>query len=150
MFHIVLNQPEIPQNTGNIGRTCVALKAKLWLVEPLGFRIDQAKVRRAGLDYWPHLQMEIVPNWSTLVEQLGARRFWLITKFAHRSLYAATFSDEDVLVFGSESVGLPQSIHDAYPDSRLSIPMVGETRSLNLATSVGIVAYEAYRQTHVH
>lgn len=146
MLHIVLFQPEIPQNTGNIGRTCVALGAKLWLVEPLGFRIDATKLKRAGMDYWESLQWESVKNWQTVVERLAPRRMWLITKFADSSLYDQSFADEDVFVFGSESSGVPASIHDTMEGRRLRIPMTDNTRSLNLATSAGIVAYEAYRQ----
>lgn len=146
MLHIVLFQPEIPQNTGNIGRTCVALGAKLWLIEPLGFRIDATKLKRAGMDYWESLQWESVKNWQTAAELLAPRRMWLITKFADSSLYDQTFADEDVFVFGSESSGVPPSIHDAMEGRRLRIPMTDNTRSLNLATSAGIVAYEAFRQ----
>ncbi len=146
MLHIVLVQPEIPQNTGNIGRTCVALGAKLWLVEPLGFRIDATKLRRAGMDYWDDLQWELVPTWSELCQRLANKPMWLLTKFASHCLYQAEFQDEDVLVFGSESSGVSPSIHAMLTERRIRIPMVESARSLNLATSVGIVAYEAYRQ----
>ncbi len=149
MLHIVLYQPQIPQNTGNIGRTCVAINAKLWLVEPLGFQLDAARVRRAGLDYWPDLQIERVKNFEQLEERLKPRRFWLLTKFAQQNHYEANFADEDVLVFGSETTGLPDSLHEAYQTNRLRIPIHGPVRSLNLATSVGIVAYEALRQTSI-
>jgi tRNA (cytidine/uridine-2'-O-)-methyltransferase len=146
MLHIVLFRPEIPQNTGNIGRTCVALGAKLWLVEPLGFQMDEAKLKRAGMDYWDELQYQRVANWQTLKEQLQGRNMWLCTKFASRDHYAASYHDEDVLVFGSESSGVPDSIHEQLAEQSLRIPMIEGARSLNLATSVGIVAYEAYRQ----
>ena len=146
MLHVVLYQPEIPQNTGNIGRTCVALGAKLWLIEPLGFRLDESRLRRAGLDYWPHLDWCQVPDWETLRGQLSGRTWWLLTKLADREYTQAAFADEDVLVFGGESRGLPPSLHQQHPESRLRIPMSAAVRSLNLATSVGIVAYEARRQ----
>ncbi len=146
MLHLVLFQPEIPQNTGNIGRTCVALGAKLWLIEPLGFRIDATKLKRAGMDYWDSLDWETVPNWQTVCERLSGKRMWLITKFADRSIYDASYEKDDVFIFGSESSGVPPSIHEQLEGSRLRIPMTDETRSLNLATSAGIVAYEAYRQ----
>ncbi|MDZ4849356.1 MAG: tRNA (cytidine(34)-2'-O)-methyltransferase [Pirellulaceae bacterium] len=145
-LHIVLFQPEIPQNTGNIGRTCVALGAKLWIVRPAGFRLDSTQLKRAGLDYWEHLLWEAVDNWPTLLEQIDVQRCWFLTKFAKRSYTNARYSQGDVLVFGSETSGLPESIRRKHEDRTLAIPMPGPVRSLNLAVSVGIVAYEAYRQ----
>jgi tRNA (cytidine/uridine-2'-O-)-methyltransferase len=145
-LHIVLHQPEIPQNTGNIGRTCVALNAKLWLVRPLGFRMDQRQLRRAGLDYWQHLQWEIADNWSDLAERLSAPRFWMFTKKATRCYTDIRFQRGDALVFGSETQGLPQSLLEADPGKNLRIPMRAEARSLNLSNSVAVAAYEAQRQ----
>ena len=144
-LHIVLYQPEIPDNTGNVGRTCVALGAKLWLVRPLGFRLEDRRLRRAGLDYWQHLDWEAVDDWSALVGRLG-RRPWLFTKHAATSYTDAAFSRADVLVFGSESQGLPDALLGAYPDRCLRIPMAAEARSLNLAVSVAVAAFEARRQ----
>ena len=145
-LHIVLYQPEIPFNTGNVGRTCVALGAKLWLVRPLGFRLDDRQVRRAGLDYWQHLVWEAVDDWAALLARIGDRRPWLLTKTAQQNYCDARFEPGDVLVFGSESQGLPPSLLAEYPDRCLRIPMHPDARSLNLSVSVAVVAYEAIRQ----
>jgi tRNA (cytidine/uridine-2'-O-)-methyltransferase len=146
MFHIVLRQPEIPDNAGNVGRTCVALGAKLWLVRPLGFRLDDHHLRRAGLDYWQHLDWEAVDDWSAFEQRMPDRRAWFFTKRATRVYSEAAFVPGDVLVFGSESQGLPPSLLAANPDRCLRIPMAAEARSLNLAVSVAVAAYEAARQ----
>jgi tRNA (cytidine/uridine-2'-O-)-methyltransferase len=146
MLNIVLHEPEIPDNTGNIGRTCVALRAKLWLVRPLGFQLDDHHMRRAGLDYWQHLAWEAVDDWPTLLHRLESFRFWFFTKKAVRPYTDVQFADNDVLVFGSESRGLPPSILAAGGDRCLRIPMAEEARCLNLSVSVGIAAYEAARQ----
>ncbi len=145
-LHIVLFQPEIPQNTGNIGRTCVALCAKLWIVRPTGFRLDSTQLKRAGLDYWEHLVWESVENWNALLDQINIDRCWFLTKFATRTYTDVQYREQDVLVFGSETSGLPDSIRTTHSDRALAIPMPGPVRSLNLAVSVGIVAYEAHRQ----
>ncbi len=145
-FNIVLFQPEIPQNTGNIGRTCVALGAKLWLVRPTGFRLDETRLQRAGLDYWEHLEWEAVDDWNHLRQSLDLSKAWLFTKFATRSYTSAAFEPDSTLIFGSESKGLPESARLEHSPRLLSIPMPGPVRSLNLSVSVGIAAYEAYRQ----
>ena len=145
-LHVVLHQPEIPQNTGNIGRTCVALYAKLWLVRPLGFRVDAKHLRRAGLDYWEDLEWEVVDDWNRLQERLSTHRKWYLTKSASRLYTSARFERGDALIFGKETEGLPQSIRDAAGEFALRIPIYGPVRSLNLANSVAIVAYEAARQ----
>jgi tRNA (cytidine/uridine-2'-O-)-methyltransferase len=146
-LHIVLHQPEIPYNTGSVGRTCVAVGAKLWLVRPLGFRVDDYYLRRAGLDYWEHLEWQVVDNWSDLVSALPSARRWLFTKKAERSYLEARFEPADVLVFGSESSGLPDSLLDAHPaDSQLRIPTRAQVRSLNLSNAVAVASYEAIRQ----
>jgi tRNA (cytidine/uridine-2'-O-)-methyltransferase len=142
----VLYEPEIPQNAGAIGRTCVALGAKLWLVKPLGFRMDHHHLRRAGLDYWEHLVWEAVDDWDALIRRLPPQTPWYITKTAQTPYTQARFQHGDVLVFGSESRGLPQSLLNANSERCLRIPMRREARSLNLSVSVGIVAYEAQRQ----
>ncbi len=147
LLHIVLYQPEIPQNAGNIGRTCVAIGAKLWLVRPLGFRMDQRHLRRAGLDYWQHLDWEVVDDWAALRQRLPEREPWLFTKTAGRLYTTAAFQVGDVLVFGSETQGLPPSLLQAAGDRALRIPTREEARSLNLACAVAIAAYEARRQT---
>ena len=145
-LHIVLNNPEIPQNTGAIGRTCVALQAKLWLVRPLGFRMDEKTVRRAGLDYWQHLQWEAVINWESLVEKLPNQPFWYFSRFAEQSFRSVEYSPQCVLVFGSETSGLPKSITEPNQDRLLRIPTAAEVRSLNLASSVAVAGYECQRQ----
>jgi tRNA (cytidine/uridine-2'-O-)-methyltransferase len=147
-LHIVLHQPEIPQNTGNIGRTCVALDAKLWLVRPLGFRLDERRLQRAGLDYWQHLEWEIVDDWQALQRRLPSAGMWFFTKTARRLYTEAEFGPADAFVFGSETQGLPSSLLHAAGDRCLRIPMRAEARSLNLACSVAIAAYEWARQRH--
>jgi tRNA (cytidine/uridine-2'-O-)-methyltransferase len=148
ILHMVLYQPEIPANTGAIGRTCVAAAAKLWLVRPLGFRLDDRRLRRAGLDYWEHLTWEAVDDWQDLVRRLpdAERRSWLLTKTASTVYTDASFQRGDVLVFGSETCGLPPSLLESHPDRLLRIPMRPEARSLNLSVSAGIAVYEALRQ----
>lgn len=147
VLHVVLYQPEIPQNTGNIGRTCVALGAKLWIVRPTAFRLDDASLRRAGLDYWQHLNWEAVDHWSALAERLPIQSAWLVTKFGQVTYTAAQFQFGDILVIGRETNGLPESLRQAHrSDRQLCVPMPGPVRSLNQATCTGIVMYEAYRQ----
>lgn len=147
LLHVVLHQPEIPYNTGSVGRTCVAMGAKLWLVRPLGFRLDDYYLRRAGLDYWEHLVWEVVDDWASLVERLpGAAQPWMFTKTAEREYTSAAFSAGDVLVFGSESRGLPASLLQQHPERSLRIPIRPEVRSLNLSNCVAIAVYEALRQ----
>ncbi len=148
-LHIVLYQPEIPHNAGAVGRTCVALGAKLWLVRPLGFRVDHHHLRRAGLDYWEHLTWEVVDDWAALLKRLPERRPWLLSKTARTSYTDVRFQPGDVLVFGPESQGLPRSLLEASPDRGLRIPTRPQVRSLNLSVSVGIIAYEAVRQWHM-
>jgi tRNA (cytidine/uridine-2'-O-)-methyltransferase len=146
LLHIVLHQPEIPYNTGSVGRTCVAVGAKLWLVRPLGFRVDDYYLRRAGLDYWEHLNWQVVDNWQALQAELPRQRYWLFTKKAQQSYLDASFEHGDVLVFGSESAGLPDELLDSHVECQLRIPTRGEVRSLNLSNAVAVAAYEALRQ----
>ena len=124
----------------------MALGAKLWLVRPLGFRLDDRHLRRAGLDYWQHLDWEAVDDWSALENRLAGHRMWLFTKRAAQPYTEAAFSPDDALVFGSESQGLPASLLGANADRCLRIPMAPEARSLNLAVSVAVAAFEAMRQ----
>ncbi|TWT75473.1 tRNA (cytidine(34)-2'-O)-methyltransferase [Posidoniimonas polymericola] len=145
-LHVVLYQPEIPYNTGSVGRTCVALGAKLWLVRPLGFQVDHHNLRRAGLDYWQHLAWEVVDDWRALTERLPFERFWCFTKFAKRNYTDARFQEGDVLLFGRESQGLPEEIRTAAGDRAVSFPTRSEVRSLNLSNCVAIAGYEALRQ----
>ena len=145
-LHVVLYQPEIPFNTGSVGRTCVAVGAKLWLVRPLGFRVDDAHLRRSGLDYWQRLEWEVVDDWQQLGTKLPLSRAWLFTKTAQRSYVEPSFEEEDVFVFGSESRGLPRSLLTEIPERALRIPIRSDVRSLNLSNSVAVAAYEALRQ----
>lgn len=145
-MHVVLHQPEIAGNTGNVGRTCVALGAKLWLVRPLGFRIEERRLRRAGMDYWQYLDWEAVDQWSAVEDRLADRRFWFFTKHAERFYTDADFRLGDVLVFGSESSGLPRGLIEKHEDTCLRIPMSSDARSLNISVSVAVAAYEAARQ----
>lgn len=145
-LHIVLYQPEIPYNTGSVGRTCVAVGAKLWLVRPLGFRVDDYHLRRAGMDYWQHLEWEVVDDWPALCEKLPRRQHWYFSKKATNSYAQTSFAEGDVLVFGRESLGLPDEILSHSPDRGLRIPTRQEVRSLNLSNSVAVACYEALRQ----
>jgi tRNA (cytidine/uridine-2'-O-)-methyltransferase len=149
-LHVILVHPEIPANAGAIGRTCVAIGAKLWLVRPLGFRMSDRDLRRAGLDYWQHLDWEAADDWDDLVRRLPGREFWFLSKTGGRLYSDARFAAGDVLVFGSETQGLPPSLLAANGQRCLRIPMRAEARSLNLSVSVGIIAYEAMRQTSRH
>lgn len=150
LFHVVLHQPEIPPNTGNIGRSCVAIGAKLWLVKPLGFEISEKQVRRAGLDYWPHLEWEAVENWTELTARLAAPlaggRAWFFTKTATRSYTDIAYEKGDILVFGSESAGLPAEILEQYRGQAVRVPMRTQVRSLNLSAVAAVAMYEAVRQ----
>lgn len=146
VLHIVLFQPEIPPNTGNIGRTCVATGIKLWLVEPLGFSVADKDLKRAGMDYWQHLNWEVVPDWDTLRQRLKSNRLWYLTKTARQSYASVEYERGDVLVLGSESKGLPRELVEANREQAISVPMRTEVRSLNLSATAATVAYEAVRQ----
>jgi tRNA (cytidine/uridine-2'-O-)-methyltransferase len=148
-LHIVLHEPEIPPNAGNVGRTCVAIAAKMWLVRPLGFQLDDYYLRRAGLDYWDELEWEVVDDWRALLARLdasGAGGMWLFSARASRPYTAVGYARGDVLVFGKESAGLPREITAAHADRLLTIPSRPQVRSLNVANCAAIVAYEAVRQ----
>ncbi len=149
-FHIVLHEPEIPQNTGSIGRTCAATAAKLWLVQPLGFSMEERMVRRAGLDYWPHLDWELTENWDDAVSRLPARRPWFFSKKATQLYTDVAFERGDVLVFGCETQGLPESMLEANAERCLRIPIREQVRSLNLSNAVAVVLFEAMRQIHLN
>ena len=146
LLHVVLFQPEIPQNTGNIGRTCLAIGAKLWLVRPLGFHLDERHLKRAGMDYWPQVDCEVVDDWEQFLARCPASRIWCLTKHAQKLTWEADFQPGDALLFGSESKGLPDSIRDQDQERCLKLPMHPEVRSLNLASSATAVMYEAVRQ----
>lgn len=149
MFHVVLYQPEIPHNTGAVGRTCVALGAKLWLVRPFGFQIEDRHLKRCGLDYWPHLDWEAVDDWSMLERRLGTpdrRCYWFLSKKATKTYAEVEYRKEHVFVFGNESLGLPSTLLEQYPDHCLRVPIHPDARSLNLSVCVGITLFEARRQ----
>ena len=151
MLHVVLMSPEIPHNTGAVGRLCLATGACLHLVKPLGFSIDDKQVKRAGLDYWKDVDLHTWESWGDLVSVIpsDANVYFLTTK-TKRAHWAVEFADGDYLVFGSETKGLPESLLEKNKEACLTIPMKeGSTRSLNLATSVGIVLYEAVRQVGI-
>ena len=144
-LNIVLVEPEIPQNTGNIARTCAATGARLHLVEPLGFRIDDAKLKRAGLDYWSLLDITYYKDLADFFGRNAGPFFYFSTKAQH--VYAdVTYPDGAYLVFGKETKGLPEDLLFAHPDSCVRIPMIDEARSLNLSNSVAVGVYEALRQ----
>ena len=151
MLHVVLLTPEIPHNTGAAGRLCLATGARLHLVKPLGFSIDDRQVKRVGLDYWKDVDLKVWQDWEAFSASVdaGAGVYFLTTK-TDRPHWDIEFKDGDYLVFGSETRGLPESMLKRHADQCLTIPMSqGSTRSLNLATSVGIVLYEAVRQLGV-
>jgi tRNA (cytidine/uridine-2'-O-)-methyltransferase len=148
VFNIVLVNPEIPQNTGSIGRLCVSTGARLHLVHPLGFDASAARVRRAGLDYWEHLDPTHYQDWEDFLARNPAQRLWFFTTKASRRHTDADWRDGDGLVFGRETRGLQPEILAANPDRQLCIPMPGDFhRSLNLAQAAAVGLYEALRQT---
>lgn len=146
MLNIVLCQPQIPPNTGNVGRLCVAIGAKLHLIGPLGFSIEDAQVRRAGLDYWKSLDLSLYSSWEDFLNKNLEARCHFFSKKVSRPYTQANYQKGDYLVFGSETQGLPEVLLQKEGDCAWTIPMWGPTRSLNLASSVAIAAYEALRQ----
>ena len=148
-MHVVLVNPEIPQNTGSIARTCAATGVPLHLIHPLGFDISEKRVRRAGLDYWPYVDLHEHETWDAFCSEVKPTRVWALTKFGEVPYHQAQFSKDDSLVFGSETKGLGANFLDSIPASnRLVIPMqCKEVRSLNLSNAVSIVVYEALKQT---
>jgi tRNA (cytidine/uridine-2'-O-)-methyltransferase len=149
-FHVLLVEPEIPPNTGNVARLCAATRSRLHLIEPLGFRIDEHAVRRAGLDYWPLVDLHTHASFAAASAQVSASepgaRFWLFTGKAPRSYLEVAFRPGDALVFGKESCGLADELLAAHPAGLVGIPTLGPVRSLNLANAVAIALYEALRQ----
>ena len=145
MFNVVLVEPEIPPNTGNIGRLCLATGATLHLVKPLGFSIEDRELKRAGLDYWKEVDVRLWDSFGELFAAHDNARFFFLTTKSDRPYYDVQFGAGDFLVFGRETKGLPEPLLEAHSDRLLTIPMRG-TRSLNLATAVGIVLFEAVRQ----
>ena len=148
MIHIVLVEPEIPQNTGNIARTCAATGSRLHLIEPLGFKLEDRYLKRAGLDYWHMVHVDVYPDLGSFMKKwMGHSFYYASTKAAHNYAEVNYPADEDVfLVFGKESRGLPENLLSKVYDRCIRIPMIEEARSLNLSNSVAIVTYEVLRQ----
>ena len=149
MLHIVLHEPEMPANTGNIGRTCVACGAVLHLIEPLGFKLNEKMIKRAVLDYWEHLDVRTYVNFEDFLERNHHPKIYMATTKSRQTYGDVTYegADEDVfLMFGKESAGIPEEILLDYKETAVRIPMLPEIRSLNLSNSVAIVAYEVLRQ----
>ncbi len=148
MINIVLHEPEMPANTGNIGRTCVAAGARLHLIEPLGFRINERQLRRAGLDYWDKLDVSVYDNFTDFLEKnpQADGHLYMATTKAHRIYSDVTYPQDCYLMFGKESAGIPEEILVAYEETCVRIPMLDQIRSLNLSNAVAIVLYEALRQ----
>lgn len=144
-LNIVLYQPEIPQNTGNIARTCVLTDSKLHLIKPLGFALDEKHLRRAGLDYWKDLELEVHESYEAFIEKYGDRKIFLASTHGGEHYDEVKFKEGDFIMFGRESSGVPQDVHETHENIR--IPMIkSSTRSLNLSNTVAIIAYEALRQ----
>ena len=146
MFHIVLIEPEIPQNAGNIARTCAATGTALHMVRPLGFEVSDKYLKRAGLDYWDLVNISYYDSFDELQAKFPNARFFFFTTKARRRHSDVAFQDGDFLVFGQETKGLPEELLHKNPDSCVRIPMQGEIRSLNLSNSVAIAVYETLRQ----
>lgn len=145
-MHIVLHQPEIPANTGNIGRTCVATGTALHLIEPLGFHLDEKSIKRAGMDYWEKLDVTRYMNMQEFQEKNPGAKIWYATTKAKRLYTEADFSPGDYIMFGKESAGIPEELLVENEETCIRIPMLDEIRSLNLSNAVAIVLYEALRQ----
>ncbi len=146
VLNIVLHQPEIPQNTGNIGRTCAATGTRLHLIEPLGFQINEKALRRAGMDYWHEVDVTTYVNYEEFLEKNPDARIYYATTKAKQLYSDVTYEPDCFLMFGKESAGIPEEILKAHPKQCVRIPMLGQTRSLNLSNAVAIVLYEALRQ----
>jgi len=146
-FSVVLLRPEIPHNTGAIGRLCVGLGVPLHLVRPLGFALDDRSVARAGLDYWPHLDLSVHDTWEDYLAAARPKRVFFLSTRGEKPLYGCRFERGDALAFGNESSGLPPGFYSRYGEALFKIPMPGEhARSINLANAVSIAAYECHRQ----
>ena len=145
-MNIVLHQPEIPANTGNIGRTCVATGTGLHLIEPLGFRLSEKEIKRAGMDYWEQLKLARYINFEDFKEKNPGVKIWMASTKAKYVYTDVVFGEDDYVMFGKESAGIPEEILVDYEESCIRIPMLSAIRSLNLSNSVSIVLYEALRQ----
>lgn len=145
-LNIVLFEPEIPANTGNIGRTCVATNTRLHLIEPLGFRLNEKEIKRAGMDYWKDLDVTRYVNFQEFLEKNPGAKIYMATTKGKNVYTEVSYEPDCYIMFGKESAGIPEEILAHNKDRCIRIPMVGETRSLNLSNSVAIVLYEALRQ----
>lgn len=145
-LNIVLYEPEIPANTGNIGRTCVATGTKLHLIEPLVFSLSEKALKRAGMDYWSQLEVERYVNYEDFLQRNPGAKIYMATTKAKKIYSEASYEPDCYIMFGKESAGIPEEILVEHPEECVRIPMIGETRSLNLSNSVAIVLYEALRQ----
>lgn len=148
MLNIVLFEPEIPANTGNIGRTCVATGTRLHLIEPLGFRLNEKAIKRAGMDYWSDLDVTTYVNYEEFLEKNPGAKIYMATTKSRQTYTEVSYEPDCYIMFGKESAGIPEEILVNHPDTCVRIPMIGETRSLNLSNSVAIVLYEALRQNN--
>lgn len=148
MLNIVLHEPEMPANTGNIGRTCVAAGARLHLIEPLGFSINDKMVKRAGLDYWDKLDVTVYDDFNDFCERNPGTKIYMATTKAHKTYTEVSYEPDCYIMFGKESAGIPEEILVDHEDTCVRIPMIGDIRSLNLSNSVAIVLYEALRQNN--
>ena len=146
MIHVVLLEPEIPANTGNIARTCAATGTRLHLIRPLGFDISEKAVRRAGLDYWPMVDLQVYDNLADFFRQNSVEQLWCLTTKAPRTYTQVRFSPDCYLLFGPETRGLPEDFLARHPETCLRLPMRAQARSLNLSNAVAITVYEALRQ----
>lgn len=146
-LHIALIEPQIPPNTGNIARLAAATDSSLHVIEPLGFSLDDRELKRAGLDFWPHVDLWVHPLWRDFRDAMSRDRCLYFSSNVERPYWEAPFAANSCLVFGNETEGMPERILEKHPEQSFTIPMVGPVRSLNLATAVGIVLYEAIRQT---
>ena len=145
-MNVVLLEPEMPANTGNIGRTCVATGTRLHLIEPQGFRLNEKAIKRAGLDYWQDLDVTVYDNYADFLERNPGAKIYMATTKAHKVYTEVAYEPDCYLMFGKESAGIPEEILLKHPDTSVRIPMNSEIRSLNLSNSVAIVLYEALRQ----
>ena len=149
-LHIALIEPQIPPNTGNIARLAAATDSSLHVIEPTGFSMDDKEVVRAGLDFWPHVDLWVHPLWRDFRDAMSRDRCLYFSSNAERPYWEASFASNSCLVFGNETQGMPERILEKHPEQSFTIPMDGPVRSLNLATAVGIVLYEAIRQTRAN
>ena len=147
-LNIVLYEPEIPANTGNIGRTCVAPGTKLHLIEPLGFSLSEKALKRAGMDYWSQLEVERYVNYEDFLQRNPGAKIYMATTKAHKTYTEVSYEPDCYIMFGKESAGIPEEILVDHEDTCVRIPMIGDIRSLNLSNSVAIVLYEALRQNN--